>query len=212
VDKNILDEISNIKTKVNLDYLKQDVFELVDESSNGIQRVRQIVQDLKDFSHVGTSEWQWVDLHRGLDSTLNIVNNEIKYKAVVKKEYGDLPHIECLGPQINQVFMNLLVNAAQAIESQGEITICTGTKDDFIWVEFADTGCGIDPENLKRIFDPFYSSKPLGQGTGLGLSLSYGIVNKHGGRIEVESEVGKGTKFKVWLPMQRKEILKEVAC
>jgi signal transduction histidine kinase len=173
------------------------------ESREGINRVKQIVQDLKDFSHVDKAEWQWADLHKGLDSTLNIVNNEIKYKADVVKDYGDIPLVECLYSQLNQVFMNLLVNSAHAIEERGKITLRTFTKDDWVCVEVADSGKGISAENLHRIFDPFFTTKPVGKGTGLGLSLAYGIVNKHNGRIEVASEVGKGTCFKIWLPVRQ---------
>ncbi len=203
IDSAIKDTISARREELDLDYLKEDVIDLVRESQEGITRVKQIVQDLKDFSHVDQAEWQWADLHRGLDSTLNIVNNEIKYKAKVVKEYQELPPVECLASQLNQVFMNLLVNAAHAMEERGVITIRTGTRDDWVWVEISDTGKGIDPEHLKRIFDPFFTTKPVGTGTGLGLSLSYGIINKHGGHIEVDSEPGKGTTFRVSLPVSQ---------
>ncbi|MDP2795467.1 MAG: ATP-binding protein [Sulfurisoma sp.] len=188
-----------------LAYLREDIPSLLAESLDGIGRVRRIVQDLKDFSHVDSGEWQWADLHQGIDSTLNVANNEIKYKADVVKEYGQLPRVECLGSQINQVFLNLLVNAAHAIKERGVITIRTGAAGDEAWVEIADTGSGIPPENLTRIFDPFFTTKPIGTGTGLGLSLSYGIVQKHHGRIEVTSELGKGTTFRVTLPVNRPE-------
>ena len=186
-----------------LAYLREDIPALIAESLDGIVRVRRIVQDLKDFSHVDSGEWQWADLHQGLDSTLNVANNEIKYKAEVVKAYGQLPRVECLGSQINQVFLNLLVNAAHAIAERGVITIRTGSAGNEVWVEIADTGSGIPPENLTRIFDPFFTTKPIGTGTGLGLSLSYGIVKKHHGRIEVASEPGKGTTFRVTLPVNR---------
>lgn len=198
-----LQRIHSVREQADIKYLKKDVLTLIQESHQGLTRVKQIVQDLKDFSHVDEAEWQMVDLHKSLDSTLNIVNNEIKYKAKVIKEYGDLPQTECLASQLNQVFMNLLVNAAQAIETQGVITLHTGTQDDWVWVEVGDTGSGIEPEKLRRIFDPFFTTKPVGTGTGLGLSLSYGIVDKHGGRIEVDSEPGKGTTFRVWLPVRQ---------
>ncbi len=195
--------IQQLKSALDIAYLKEDVCDLVSESREGIARVKGIVQDLKDFSHVDEAEWQWSDLHRGLDSTLNIVNNEIKYKADVVKTYGDLPKVECLASQLNQVFMNMLVNAAQSIEERGTITLCTGQQDDKVWISINDTGSGIAPEVLKKIFDPFFTTKAVGKGTGLGLSLSYGIVNKHGGHIEVESEVGKGTTFRIWLPVRQ---------
>lgn len=199
-------ELQRLKAELNLDFLRTDIPLLMAESKEGISRVSKIVQDLKDFSHVNSSqEWKWVDLHQGLNSTLNVVNNEIKYKAEVVKEYGVLPEIECLPSEINQVFLNLLVNAAHAIADteRGIITLRSGCDDLRVWIEVADTGSGIAPENLKRIFDPFFTTKPIGKGTGLGLSLSYGIVTKHGGSIEVDSKVGTGTTFRVILPQRQ---------
>jgi len=203
----LLAEIRLLKQKAEWEYLKQDVRDLLSESAEGITRVRKIVQDLKDFSHVDQAEWQWVDLHKGIDSTLNIVHSEIKYNAEVIKEYGDIPPVECMASQLNQVFMNMLINASHAIGegSHGKITIRTGTENDMVWVEFSDTGKGIAPENLKRIFDPFFTTKPVGKGTGLGLSLSFGIIEKHHGRIEVKNEVGSGATFRMWLPVKRPE-------
>jgi signal transduction histidine kinase len=195
--------IAVLKTEVELDYLKQDILDLIAESADGIKRVKQIVQDLKDFSHVDRAEWQDFDVHKGLDSTLNIVNNEIRYKAEVVKEYGKIPAVECMASQINQVFMNLLVNAAHAIPERGVITVRTGCEGDTVWVAVSDTGSGIAAENLTRIFDPFFTTKPVGKGTGLGLSVSYSIVEKHHGRIDVESEPGKGTTFRVTLPVRQ---------
>ena len=194
--------IAQLKKQADLEFLKDDVTELVKESIDGLKRVKDIVQALKDFSHVGETDWQIADLHHGLDSTLNIVNNEIKYKAKVIKQYGNLPPVTCMASQLNQVFMNLLINASHAIKESGAITVSTGCEGDWVWVGISDTGVGIPPENLSRIFDPFFTTKPVGSGTGLGLSLSYGIVTKHGGKIEVESEVGKGTRFTVRLPIK----------
>jgi len=168
-----------------------------------VSRVKKIVENLKDFSRVDSAEWTFANLERGLESTLNIVWNEIKYKAEVVKEYADLPDVECIASQINQVFMNLLVNAAQAIEQQGTITLRSGFDDDNVWVEIEDTGEGIRPEHLNRIFEPFFTTKPVGKGTGLGLSLAYGIVQRHHGKLEVRSELGKGTVFRVALPRVR---------
>ena len=204
-DQPALKKVQALKEELDVEYLKEDVRDLVSESREGISRVKSIVRDLKDFSHVDEAEWQWTNLHHGLDSTLNIVNNEIKYKAEVVKEYGELPEVECLASQINQVFMNLLVNAAHAIEEHGLITIRSGQDDDAIWISITDTGKGIEPDNMKKIFDPFFTTKAVGTGTGLGLSLSYGIVRKHGGEIEIDSEVGKGTTFTVHLPVKQSE-------
>ena len=197
------DDIVKLRQQLDLPYLKQDIPALLKESRDGITRVRKIVQDLKDFSRLdSTPDWQYANLHQGLDSTLNIVNNEIKYRADVIKKYGDIPEIECLPSQLNQVYMNLLINAAHAIEEpRGVITVRTGQEGDAVWIEIADTGKGIPEEIVGRIFDPFFTTKALGKGTGLGLSLAYGIVQKHNGRIEVTSEVGKGSTFRVTLPV-----------
>jgi PAS domain S-box-containing protein len=202
--------INDEKIKVDLPFLKQDLRALMNESKDGITRVKSIIQNLKDFSHADASdEWRFSDLHKGMDSTLNIVNNEIKYKANLVKQYGDIPEVECLLPQLNQVFMNLLVNAAHAIEDHGTITITTGQQGDEVFVKISDTGKGIAPENIKKIFEPFFTTKPVGKGTGLGLSLSYNIVLKHFGRIEVQSELGKGSTFCVWLPVNHSINLQE---
>jgi signal transduction histidine kinase len=191
--------------EIDLGFLKQDIVSLVGESQDGVARVKRIVQDLKDFSHVDEAEWQWADLNHGLDSTLNVVWNEIKYKAEVVRDFGDIPRLYCLPHQVNQVFMNLLLNAAQAIDNRGVITLRTRREGAGVQIEIADTGQGIPPEVLPRIFEPFYTTKPVGKGTGLGLSLAYGIVEKHQGRIEVESEVGRGTAFRIWLPVREPE-------
>lgn len=119
------------------------------------------------------------------------------------REYGDLPLVECIPSQINQVFMNLLVNAANAIAQRGTITLRSGREDDQVWISVTDTGIGIPAEQLSKIFDPFFTTKPIGQGTGLGLSVSYGIVNKHGGHIHVDSQPGQGTTMTISLPIKR---------
>ena len=187
-----------------LDYLRRDILDLLKESEEGLSRVKKIVQDLKDFSHVDQADWQDADLNAGMDSTLNVVWNEIKYKAEVKREYGQLPPVRCLAAQMNQVFMNLLVNAAQAIDERGTITVRSGVEAEGVWIEVSDTGRGMSADVQRRIFEPFFTTKPVGKGTGLGLSLSYDIVvKKHGGRIDVQSEPGKGSRFRVWLPLGR---------
>ena len=200
--------LRDLREQVELDYLREDIPALMSESREGLGRVRKIVQDLKDFSHVDArQEWSMADLHAGLDSTLNIVVNEIKYKADVVKEYGTLPDVECRPGELNQVFMNLLVNAAHAIgKERGTIRVRTFVSEGHACVEVADNGSGIAAADLQRIFDPFFTTKPVGQGTGLGLSLSYGIVHAHGGRIEVESEPGRGTTFRVCLPLARRPV------
>ncbi len=199
-----LSPIQEIKRQIDYGFLREDLPQLLVESREGIERVKKIVLDLRDFSHSGQTEaeeWTLSDIRRGLESTLNIVWNELKYKAEVNKHFAVLPLVECMPSQLNQVFLNLLVNAGQAIKERGTITITTSRSEREICIAIADDGVGISPENLKRIYDPFFTTKPVGKGTGLGLALSYGIVKKHHGRIEVESELGKGTCFRVFLPI-----------
>ncbi|UVL05907.1 DAHL domain-containing protein [Pseudomonas sp. B21-047] len=195
-----------LRSEMELAYILDDIPLLISESKDGISRVGQIVRDLKDFSRVDSSQdWQWSNLHQGIDSTLNIAASELKYKADLVKQYGVLPEVECLPSQINQVIMNLVVNAAHAMGTErGTITVRTGcANDDKVWIEVADNGCGIPAQSLQKIFDPFYTTKPVGQGTGLGLSLSYGIIKRHCGEIHVHSEVGVGTTFRVELPVRQ---------
>ncbi|WP_285427778.1 ATP-binding protein [Pseudomonas sp. lyk4-R2A-8] len=199
------DPLKALRDELELDFLKEDIPILIRESKEGIGRVVQIVKDLKNFSRVDNDQtWQWANLQQGIDSTLNIVASELKYKADVIKQYGALPEIECLASQLNQVVMNLVINAAQAMgPERGTITISNGVEGDNVWLEVADNGCGIPPETVQRIFDPFFTTKPVGEGTGLGLSLSYGIIKKHHGDISVNSEPGKGTTFRVVLPIRQ---------
>jgi PAS domain S-box-containing protein len=198
--------IEHICKERDFDFVRDDIFQLIAESREGIDRVRRIVLDLKTFSRAGVQESDYADLNQGLESTLNIVWNELKYKCKVIKELGELPPVYCQASQINQVFLNLLVNAGQAIEENGEITLRTRLADEgrLVVVEVSDTGKGIAPENLSRIFDPFFTTKPVGKGTGLGLSLSYSIIQAHHGRIEVDSKLGQGTTFRVILPIEKK--------
>jgi signal transduction histidine kinase len=195
-------QLAAAKQEADLGFLRDDIVALLGESRDGLDRVKKIVQDLKDFSHIDEAELQEADLNAGIESTLNVVWNELKYKADVVKEYGQLPPVRCIPGQLNQVFMNLLINAAQAIDQHGTITVRSGTKGDQVWIEVVDSGRGMPPEVKKRMFEPFFTTKPVGKGTGLGLSLSYDIVvKKHDGRFEVDSEPGKGSTFRVWLPV-----------
>ena len=187
--------------RLEFDYIRDDVVALLRESQEGLDRVKKIVANLKSFSHVGESEWLEADLNAGVESALSVAWHELKYKTEVVREYGTLPPVPCIAAQINQVVLNLLVNAAQAIETQGRITVRTGCDDAWAWIEVADTGRGMPPDVQKRIFDPFFTTKPVGQGTGLGLSISYDIVRKHGGRIDVHSVPGEGSTFRIWLPL-----------
>ncbi|WFP49907.1 bacteriohemerythrin [Methylomonas sp. EFPC3] len=196
-------EFRAFKSRVDLDFIKTDAGDLVKESLEGATRAKNIVQDLRDFSRIDRQNQAIFDLEAGLDATLNIVNNELKYKAAVVKDYGGVKPFLCVGAQLNQVFMNLLVNAAQAIADFGKITIRTGYRDaDWVFVEIADTGSGMSDEVKAKIFDPFFTTKPVGKGTGLGLSLSYKIIKDHQGEIQVDSVQGQGTVFRIFLPLQ----------
>lgn len=194
-------ELEQRRKALKIDYILSDTEQLIAESLEGTDRVRKIVQDLKSFSRVDEAETKLADLNECLESTLNIAWNEIKYKASVKKDLGELPVTRCNPQQLNQVFLNLLVNAAHAIEGQGEIGISTRRDAEWIAVRISDTGCGIPEAIRERIFEPFFTTKEVGTGTGLGLSISYEIVKKHNGEITVESEAGKGTTFTVRIPV-----------
>ena len=200
-------ELARLEKAADLDYLAEDLPALLQESEEGLSRVKKIVQDLKDFSRVDSADWQDADINAGIESTLNVVMNEVKYRADIERHYGELPAVRCLAGQLNQVFMNLVVNAAHAMEGsrRGLITLSSGVETrkgiDGVWVEVADNGKGMPPEVQRRIFEPFFTTKPVGQGTGLGLSLSFSIVQKHAGTIEVESRPGEGTRFRVWVPV-----------
>jgi len=196
------EELSALRRRLKIDFLREDLPALVSESREGTERVRKIVSDLKVFSHPGGTGPAFSDIAEGLESTLNIVHNELKYKAKVVREFGELPRVRCLPDQINQVFMNILVNAAQAMEDFGEIRVAARADGDDVVVTIADNGPGIPPEILERVFDPFVTTKEAGKGTGLGLSISFDIVRKHGGELSVKSEQGKGAAFTVRLPVQ----------
>lgn len=194
------EEIDAARRTLKVDRILDDVKDLIAESQDGAERVRKIVQDLKSFSRVNDPEPKDSDINECLDSTINIVWNEIKYVAELRKEYCALPRISCQPQQLNQVFMNLLVNAAHAITGKGVITVKSWHEEGTVCVSVADTGCGIPAENIGRIFEPFFTTKEVGKGTGLGLSITYDIVKKHRGEITVESEPGMGTTFMIRLP------------
>ncbi len=203
------EQIRDLCREVDMEYLMSDVSDLISESAEGAQRVRQIVADLRDFSHVDSPDVREEDINSLMDKTVNVAWNELKYKTEVVREYGDIPAISCYGGKIGQVFLNLLVNAAHAIKKHGTITIRSGADDEQVWIEVSDSGCGIPPENLKRIFDPFFTTKDVGKGTGMGLHLAYKIIEAHQGRIKVESTVDKGTTFRIELPIAGPPEVKE---
>lgn len=187
-----------------LEFIREDLPSLLEESSEGIERVEKIIRSLRDFSRTDTGEMESLDIHQCLNKALAVARNEIKYKATAETDYAELPPITGVDSQLGQVFLNLLVNAAQAIEEQGLIRITTERCDDNrIEARITDNGPGIPADNLDRLFEPFFTTKPVGKGTGLGLSLSYGIVQSHQGELKVESTPGEGTTFRVILPIQQ---------
>lgn len=193
--------VAEQRRALKVDDLLDDFCAVLDESLEGTERVSRIVQNLKGFSRLDEKEARLADIHECLESTLNIVMNELRYKADIKKEFGNIPQLLCYPQQLNQVFMNLLINASQAIENWGEITIRTWADSRNVFVAISDTGCGIAPENLHKLFEPFFSTKEAGVGTGLGLSIAMDIVKKHRGEITVESLPGNGTTFTVRFPL-----------
>jgi PAS domain S-box-containing protein len=196
-----LQKLRELWERQRLDEVLQDIPELIQESQMGTHRIREIVQSLRTFTRQDSGEPQLVDLNAELESSLRIVWAEIRYKCEVKREYGPLPHVACFPNQLAQVFTNLLVNAAQAIETRGVICVRTWQDREEAVVQISDTGRGMTPETIAKLSTPFFTTKPRGQGTGLGLSISYGIIACHKGRIEVQSELGKGTTFTIRLPL-----------
>ena len=200
--------IEEFKLKIDVVFLLDDIEQIFAETQDGMRRISKIVKDLKEFSHTGSDKPEYADINKGLESTLNIVRNEVKYKAEVKTLYGDIPHVLCYSQQLNQVFMNILVNAAHAIEGKGIISVSTCCDNDNVLIEISDTGSGISPELVTRIFEPFFTTKPVGKGTGLGLSVAYAIIRKHNGEITVNSTVGAGTTFTICIPVESGQLKK----
>lgn len=194
-------EVQAEAEQIDIDYLQEDIQDLIQDCREGTRRIKKIVLDLKAFAHPGEEQLQFADINKGLKSTLNVVNTEIKYKAKVITDLGDIPMVECFPQELNQVFMNLLTNAAQAMESRGEIRVSTRRLAEQVRIEISDTGVGIEPANLSKIFDPFFTTKAVGKGTGLGMHIAYNIIQKHNGAIQVESKPGEGTTFTIDLPV-----------
>ncbi len=198
--KSNVESIKAFEEDIDIEFLLEDIVDLIGDCREGTDRIKKIVIDLKDFAHPGEEVIQPTDINNGLDTTLNVVNNELKYKATVHKDFGEIPLVKGVPQQLNQVFMNILVNAAQAIDKKGDIHIKTCLVDRNVTITISDTGSGIAEENLNKIFDPFFTTKDIGKGTGLGMNIAYNIIQKHHGTIKVQSEVGKGTAFTISLP------------
>ncbi len=197
----LAEDLSARRNKLKIDRILQDLPQLIKDSSDGADRIKKIVQDLKCFSRTDSAEQTVSDINQCLESALDIAHNELKYKATVRRELGELSQTICYPQQLGQVFINLLVNAAHAIETQGEITVSSRQENGWIFVAISDTGCGIPDDIRQRIFEPFFTTKMVGKGTGLGLSICQDIIHKHGGEIEVVSEIGRGTTFTVKIPV-----------
>lgn len=186
-----------------VDFCADSIPSLISRCQEGAERVKKIVNDLRSFARNDDNTMGPTDLNQVLESSLNIAWNELKYKATIVKELGEIPSIEANASKLSQVFINMLVNAAHALPAQGTVTVRSSVKDGVVTASISDTGSGIKPENLSKLFDPFFTTKPVGQGTGIGLNIAYNIVKQHGGDVRVESTVGEGTTFYVDFPIER---------
>ncbi|MCP4076106.1 MAG: response regulator [Gammaproteobacteria bacterium] len=211
-ERKMLSKLDKFKSENQTDFIMEELQSIADESLDGIGRIKTIVKNLKNFSHIDEAQFKDIDINAEIDNTLKIIWNELKYKVKIVKRYGSLPKVRCYPQKISQVFMNLLINAGQAIDKKGTIGIATRIfnsdkkpKDQFVQIKIADTGCGIPKANLSKLFDPFFTTKPVGEGTGLGLSIVYEIIQAHDGWIQATSDPGKGSCFTIRLPMTEKE-------
>jgi len=200
-DASALYKVDEKRKEVKLDYILEDAKVLLKESMDGADRVKKIVHELNSFSRMDEEEYKKANINECIESAVTIVWNELKYKSTLERQYGNLPLTMCYPRQMNQVLVNLLINAVNAIADKGVITIKTWHQHDFIWIEVSDTGVGIPRKNLVKIFEPFFTTKEAGKGTGLGLSITYEIIQRHKGEITVASEVGKGTVFTIRIPV-----------
>ncbi len=203
--ESVRSELVKLNELEDLQGISDDVESLLNECLSGAVRVTEIVSNLKSFARPDSKDKKDYNLNEGLQSTLKILNNEIKYKCEVREEYGPISEIECHPGEINQVFINIIANAVHAISDHGLISIRTWQEAEEIFIEIQDNGSGISQENLAHIFDPFFTTKPVGKGTGLGLSVSHGIVEKHQGHIQVKSQVGEGSTFTIVLPVRSRQ-------
>ncbi|HLF93032.1 MAG TPA: ATP-binding protein, partial [Planctomycetota bacterium] len=195
-------ELERLRREVDLPFLLKDFREAMGDIRGGAERIRDIVKNLREFTHLDPGEWKEADLGATLESAIRLCWNEIKYRAEIRRDFHDLPAAVCHPQQIEQVFVNLLVNAAQAMGNKGEIHLSIRREGDCAVIRIRDTGCGIAPEHRRKLFEPFFTTKPVGKGTGLGLHVVHKIIEAHHGRIEVESTVGVGTEFTVRLPFK----------
>lgn len=196
-----LEDIKSFAEEIDFEETLDELKDVIETSSTGIQRIRDIVLNLRNFARLDEGERKIVDLYEGIDNSLMILNHKIKKGITIEKNYQPIPHLFCEAGKLNQVFVNILNNASDAIEEQGVIRIEGYEENNYIVFIFSDTGCGIPKEHIEKIFEPFYTTKQVGDGTGLGLSIVYSIIKDHNGKITVESEPGK-TEFKIELPLE----------
>ncbi len=208
----MIDEIIKLKEDLHIEKALKNIDEIVNENIDGLERVKKIVFDLKNFSHTDKEVMEEADVNKIMEDTLNLVWNELKYKAEVVRDLNDIPKIQCFPQQISQVFANILVNGVHAIEGKGTITINTYSQKGLVKIKISDTGCGMNKDTMVKIFNPFFTTKEADKGTGLGLSIAFKIIEKHNGSISVESDPGKGTTFIVALPViqEKKPSLKTI--
>jgi len=197
------ESVEEFKKRINYSFLLQDLETLIANLEEGAERIHDIIGDLRTFSRMESDDFRKVDIHEPIDLALSLLQNEYRGRIKVLKEYSDLPQVECHPGKMNQVFMNLLLNACQAISEEGHIKIKTSADEQFVTISVEDDGEGIQKEHLDRIFEPFFTTKPVGTGTGLGLSISYAIVQQHKGTLRVASQPGKGTRFTIKLPLKQ---------
>lgn len=201
VPENHKAELESVKESCNYNYIKERSAKMIERSKVGLDRIKKIVLDLKSFSKIDRAEIQETDINESIAVILALLTHECKDNITIVTEYGKIPPIKCYGSQLNQVFMNILINACQAVQANGEIRVKTSIVNEMIEIEISDTGKGIAPEVRHRIFDPFFTTKPIGIGTGLGLSTSLGVIKKHNGEITVESTEGAGSTFTIKIPI-----------
>ena len=206
-----LTEIRKIEDTEDIEFINEDITELLKDSVDGTARVRDIVQGLRDFSHTGGQSRTSCDLNRCIESTLKIVKNGLQNKCTIETSLQPVPEVMANTGEINQILMNLMVNAGQAVGDNGLITVKTAMHKNTVQIDIQDNGSGIDPSHLDKLFDPFFTTKPVGEGTGLGLAISYGIIQDHDGEIEVNSELGVGTTFTIRLPVDTPDTMQHAA-
>jgi signal transduction histidine kinase len=195
-------QAEQIKQEIYYENSMADLHSIIMDCHDGAERIRDVVQNLRTFSRLDEAEFKKVDIHEGIESTIRLLSRYYGPEHItLERDYAELPQVDCYAGQLNQVWMNLLVNAAQAVKDGGRVSVKTRLEGQLAVVHITDSGCGISPEHLKKIFDPFFTTKPVGEGTGLGLSVTYGIIERHKGSISVTSCAEQGTTFRVEIPV-----------